>query len=140
MLNLDTSTEFGARVAHRLRDEHIVWLTTVCRDQTPQPSPVWFLWDGTTFLVYSQPDTPKLRSIERNPKVALNFNGDGTGGDIIVFSGEVANATAEPPADEVSAYVEKYRDAISRIEMSPEGFAQEYSVAIRVTPTGLRGH
>ena len=32
MLNLDTSTEFGARVAHRLRDEHIVWLTTVRRD------------------------------------------------------------------------------------------------------------
>ncbi len=42
MLNLDTSTEFGARVARRLGDEHIVWLTTVRRDQAPQPSPVRF--------------------------------------------------------------------------------------------------
>ena len=72
--------------------------------------------------------------------MALNFNGDGTGGDIIVFSGEAAIATEQSSADEVSAYVEKYRVAISRIEMTPESFAQAYSVAIRVTPTGLRGH
>jgi hypothetical protein len=40
-----------------------------------------------------------------------------------------------PPATEVTEYVEKYRDAIARIDFDPDGFARAFSVAIRVTPT-----
>ncbi|MFQ5612516.1 MAG: hypothetical protein ACE5H9_10325 [Anaerolineae bacterium] len=43
MFEIDLSTEFGLRVARRLREERIIWLTTLRADQTPQPSPVWFL-------------------------------------------------------------------------------------------------
>lgn len=135
----DQSTEFGARVARRLHDEWIIWLTTVRADGMPQPVPVWFLWDGQTFLIYSQPDTPKLRNIARNPKVALHFDGDGRGGNIVVFNGEARVDPQAPPADQVAAYVEKYREAIAQIAMTPESFARSYSVAIRVTPTRLRG-
>ena len=70
---IDTSTDFGAGAAH-LQDDQVVWLTTVGPDQTPQPSPVWFLWDGETPLIYSQPGTPKLRNIGQHPRVSLNFN------------------------------------------------------------------
>ena len=68
---IDTATEFGARAARRLSQEPIIWLTTVRHDGTPQPSPVWFLWDGESVLIYSQPATQKLRNIARNPHVAL---------------------------------------------------------------------
>ena len=54
----DTTTDFGRRVERRLRDEYLVWLTTVRADGLPQPSPVWFLWDGETVLIYSQPGKP----------------------------------------------------------------------------------
>ena len=118
---LDTGTEFGSRAARRLREELIIWLTTVRGDGLPQPSPVWFHWDGETFLIYSRPNTPKVRNIEGNSKVALNLDGDGRGGDI-------------------AAYIEKYRENIARIGMTPESFAADYSVAVRVTPTNLRGH
>jgi hypothetical protein len=40
-----------------------------------------------------------------------------------------------PSADEVEAYVDKYREAIARIGFDVDGFAREYSVAVRVTPT-----
>ena len=137
---LDTTTDFGARVARGLRDERIIWLTTVRADRTPQPSPVWFLWDGESFLIYSRPETPKLRNLERNPTVALNLDGDGRGGDIVVFTGRAEILTGAPPANEVVEYVDKYREYIARIEMTPDSFAQAYAVALRVTPTGLRGH
>jgi hypothetical protein len=39
-----------------------------------------------------------------------------------------------PPASEVAPYVEKYRESIARIGFNEEGFAQAYSVAVRVTP------
>lgn len=136
----DVTTPFGARVERRLREEWIIWLVTQGKDGSPQPSPVWFLREGDTLLIYSRPDTPKLRSIARAPRVALHFDGDGRGGDIIVFAGTAALDPAAPPADAVPAYVEKYRAAIERIRMTPETFAQAYSVAVRVTISGLRGH
>jgi hypothetical protein len=32
------------------------------------------LWDGETFLVYSQPGRQKLRNIATNPRLGLNLN------------------------------------------------------------------
>jgi PPOX class probable F420-dependent enzyme len=106
---IDTTTEFGARVEGRLRDERIGWLTTLGPDGTPQPSPIWFLWDGESFLIYSQPKQPKLRNIERNPKVALHLDSDGLGGNIVVITGEATIVQDVPPANEVREYLEKYR-------------------------------
>ena len=140
MLNLDPETEFGARVARRLRDEQIGWPTTVGPDGTPQPSPIWFLWDGESFLIYGRPSAPRLRNVERSPRVALNLDGDGLGGDIVVVTGEAWMAPDAPPADAHPAYLTKYRDGIAGIGMTPEGFARAYSVALRMTPTHLRGH
>jgi PPOX class probable F420-dependent enzyme len=139
-MRLDTTTEFGARAERRLRQELIIWLTSVSPADTPQPSPVWFLWDGETVLVYSRPDTPKLRNIERHPTVALHLDGNGQGGDIVVLTGEARVVTDVPPANQIPEYVTKYRTAIARIGMSPETFARAYSVAIRVTPTRIHGH
>jgi len=137
---IDTTTEFGRRVARRLTEERIIWLTTISPDGTPQPRPVWFLWDGETFLIYSKPNTHKLQHIANTPNVALNLDGNGLGGDIVVFTGQAALDASAPPANEISAYAEKYQEGIKRISMSAEEFARTYSVALRITPTNLRGH
>lgn len=136
----DQTTEYGRRVARRLREEQIAWLTTVRSDGTPLPSPIWFLWDGTTALIYSKPAQPKLRNIERNPRVSLHFDGDGQGGNIIVFAGLARVDPTAPLAGSDAAYLEKYAPGIERIGMTPDSFAREYSVAIRVTLDKPRGH
>ncbi len=138
-MKIDPSTPFGQRVIRRLNDERIAWLTTVDNNGIPQPRPVWFLWDGETFLIYSKPETAKLRHIVHNPRLSLNFDGDGQGGDIIVFTGQAWIDADAPAADQVPAYVEKYRPGIERIGMTPAQFAQTYTVAVRVRPTHLRG-
>jgi PPOX class probable F420-dependent enzyme len=135
---IDTSTEFGTRVMRRLQEELIVWLTTVRPDGTPQPSPVWFLWDGASFLIFSQPNTPKLRNIARNPTVALSLNADLYGNDVVIFTGDARIVPDAPLVHEVPAFVEKYRYDLSTSEKA-EKMGREYSVAIRVTPTRLRG-
>jgi PPOX class probable F420-dependent enzyme len=56
---LDTTTEAGVRAESRLREEMIIWLTTVRSGGQPQSVPVWFLWEGETFLIYSQPGRQK---------------------------------------------------------------------------------
>ncbi|MGI8690589.1 MAG: TIGR03667 family PPOX class F420-dependent oxidoreductase [Thermomicrobiales bacterium] len=139
-MQIDLTTDFGKRVERRLREETIIWLTTVRRDGTPQPTPVWFLWDGETILMYSQPNQQKERNIAHSPKVSLNFDGDGHGGDIIVFTGEARIVPGAPLATDVPEYVAKYAEGIKGIGMTPESMAQAFSVAIRITLTDVRGH
>jgi len=138
----DQSTPFGERVARRLHDDRLIWFTTVDAKGTPQPTPVWFLWDAatSTILIYSRSDARRLAHVQQNPRVALNFDGNGYGGDIIVITGEAQVSSADPSADQLPAYVEKYRDFIATRYQTPENFASIYSVALRIRPIALRGH
>ncbi len=139
-LDLDPTTAFGARVERRLRDEVVAWLVTVSPKGMPQPSPIWFLWDGAgSMLIYSRPGTPKLRNIAANPRAAVHLDGDGTGGDVIVLLGR-AHVSEEPPADEVPDYVTKYDALIAGNGWTPASFAADYSVPIRFAASRLHGH
>jgi PPOX class probable F420-dependent enzyme len=131
---LDTTTEAGARADERLREEIMIWLTTVRSDGQPQSVPVWFLWDGETFLIYSQPGRQKLKNIGGNARVGLHLNANDRGGEVVRAEGTAEVVQDVPPADEVGAYVEKYRESIARVGFDPGGFARAYSVALRVRP------
>lgn len=138
---IDERTEFGARVARHLREDVVVWLTTVTPAGAPVPSPVWFLWDGgEEILVFSLDGTSRTRNIEANPRVSLNFAGDGRGGDIVVLSARATIDRDAPPAFQVPQYVEKYADGFRRLGMTAEQFSQRYSVPIRIRITRVRGH
>jgi PPOX class probable F420-dependent enzyme len=137
---IDQGTEFGARVARHLREEIVVWMTTVTPAGSPLPSPVWFLWDGAeTVAMYSRPGA-RVRNVEANPRVTLNFAGDGRGGDIVVLAGSAAIDRDAPAADRADDYLAKYGKHISRNGMTPETFAQRYSVPVRIRLTRVRGH
>lgn len=139
-LVIDESTDFGARAAQHLRDETVVWLTTVSRRGAPLPMPVWFVWDGDeSVTVYSQPGA-RVRNLEANPHVSLNFPGNGRGGDIVVLSGTAALDRDGPGADRDTDYVAKYEEDIARIGHTPETFAEHYSVPVRIRLERLRGH
>ncbi len=134
---LDTTTEAGARADRRLREE-VAWLTTVRSDGQPQSIPIWFVWDGETFLIYSQPGRQKLKNIGRNARVGLHLNANDRGGDVVRAEGAAEVVQDIPPANEVGEYLEKYRESIARIGFDPDGFARAYSVALRVTPDRWR--
>ncbi|HET7010945.1 MAG TPA: TIGR03667 family PPOX class F420-dependent oxidoreductase, partial [Anaerolineales bacterium] len=110
---------FGRRARRRLKKEKIIWLTTVGPDGTPQPRPVWFVWDEAkrSVLIYSQPEGHKLQHLERNPRVALHFNSDDEGGDVVVFTGKARIDRASPPVHRRPNYVRKYRSGIRDLEL-----------------------
>jgi PPOX class probable F420-dependent enzyme len=136
---IDERTEFGARVARHLREELVVWLTTVTPSGAPLPRPVGFLWDGGELVsVYSQRG-PRIRNIARNPKVALNFGGDGVGGDIVVLSGTARCDESAPAAGENEAWLAKYGTEFERFGMTAESFAKRFDVPVRVRITAVHG-
>jgi PPOX class probable F420-dependent enzyme len=134
-------SDFGAHARTRLRDEQVVWFTTTGADGTPQPNPVWFLWDEAddSVLIYNRDDAKRIEHIAVRPRVSLNFDGDGDGGNIVVMAGVAEQALDAPPAGEHEVFVAKYAEGIKRIGMEPSTFAQGYSVALRVRITKVRG-
>jgi len=142
--SIDESTDFGARAARHLREDVVLWLTTVSPSGAPSPNPVWFTWDGAaTVELYSLPDAARVRHLRANPRVTLHFDGDGQGGDIVVLAGtaEVRPTTgAVPPADAVPAYLAKYAARIPNLGLTPAAFAEQYATPITVTLTRLRGY
>ncbi len=132
------AVEVGPELERRFHEDKIAWLTTVRSDGVPQPTPVWFLWQGGRFLIYSQPEAKKIRNIANNSRVAINLNSDLWGNRIVVVSGAASVEANATPANETPAYLEKYREGILQIKMTPESMAKEYSAAIYVTPVWIR--
>jgi PPOX class probable F420-dependent enzyme len=136
---LDFNTRFGRHVNRRLRQEKIIWLTTVDSKNTPQPRPVWFHWDGQTILIFSQRDKAKLRHIAAYPRVALNFNTDEDGGDVVVLIGEAVRLDQPPDPNRIKTYLRKYRASIKDLGMTIKEFTDAYAVPVLVTPQSMRG-
>lgn len=135
---MDWNSSEGKRLAERLGREEVIWLTTVRKDGTPTPTPVWFLWEGETILIYTIPGTLKLKNIAANPHVSLNLNSDAHGGQVVVFTGTIAIEKDEVPAIQNQAYLQKYQEGIKDIQMTPETFSRQFSVPLRFHPTHIR--
>ena len=134
---LDTSTPAGKRVQRRLEKEIIIWLATSGAEGRPHAVPVWFWWDGKSFLIYSLPGR-KVSDIEANPKVALHLNTTPEGGQVVRIDGTAARLNRYPPAHKVPDYVRKYAPLIKSNHWTPESFSKDYSVALRIRPTRFR--
>lgn len=124
----------------RLDCATVIWLTTVTADGQPQTSPVWFLWQDGTCIVYSLANAPRVRNIRGNPRVALNLDGDGKGGAIVTFEATAVLDDAGPVSTELPDYQAKYLALISDYGWTAESFARDYPQRIVITPTRLRAY
>lgn len=136
----DPGTPFGERVRRRLREEQVIWITTVGKDGTPQPNPVGFLLqDDNSILIYNAVNANRINHVLDRPRVALHFDGDGTGGDIVVFTGIARRADDVPPPHENQVFLVKYGDGMAQRSGSAEKFSEEFPVPLRIEITRTRG-
>jgi hypothetical protein len=70
--------------------------------------------------------------------VSLNLDSDGLEEDIVVCWGE-ARVSDDPPADRVPGYVAKYAARIAALGWTPESFAADFSVPLRIALTRIHG-
>ena len=115
-----------------------IWFTTVREDGMPQPTPVWFVRDGETFIIYTTSAAQKIKNLNANPKVALGI-AHGDAGNFFVVQGEAVIDHSLPSPTKQAAYFAKYKDSLPEIGMTPEVFDQQFTLPIRVTPSHVRG-
>ncbi|HEY6411717.1 MAG TPA: TIGR03667 family PPOX class F420-dependent oxidoreductase [Ktedonobacteraceae bacterium] len=132
---LDLAQAKDAQIEQRLRSELIIWLSTVRPDGRPHLVPVWFLWDGATFLIFSQPKDLKLRNLRQNPNVVLALETRAHGNEVVLIEGQavvLGNPTLKTTMPE---YAEKYAALMKSMDWTAEWMASRYSEVVRVTPT-----
>lgn len=135
---LDVTTEWGQHAEERLRSNIIAWLTTVGSDGRPYTVPVWFLWDGNTILIFSQPQKQKIRNLRKNARITLALDDTKQGDDVVIVEGTAELLDNPEISVMLPAYVEKYGAIIQNMGWTPESMAADYSCGIRVTPTKFK--
>jgi PPOX class probable F420-dependent enzyme len=135
---LDVTTAWRQHAEQRLRSNMIAWLTTVGSDGRPYTVPIWFLWDGNTILMFSQPQKQKIRNLRKNARVTLALDETKQGDDVVIVEGTAELLDNPEISVMLPAYVEKYGALIQGMGWTPESMAADYSRAIRVTPTKFR--
>ena len=130
---LDLTASKGAHTNQRLRDEPIIWLSSVRPDGRPHLVPVWFWWDGATILIFSKPDVQKVRNLRHNPQVMLALDSADEGEDIVLLEGRAALLGDDAPQSTLPEYAAKYAELMTRINITAASMAAEYTQAIRVT-------
>jgi PPOX class probable F420-dependent enzyme len=131
---------FAAQARELTLREYIIWFTTTSRDLTPIARPVWFVWWQGAFLIFSRPESHKVRHIRERPNVSLHFNSDfRAANDVVIFKGVARIDPDVPSAHQIATYVEKYVKGIAGLGKTPVQFSAEYSAAIRVEVVDLQG-
>ncbi|MEA2651691.1 MAG: hypothetical protein QOI85_1412 [Chloroflexota bacterium] len=128
----------GAEAA--LRDDPVVWLSSVQADGRPHLVPVWFHWDGDQIVAFSKPRARKVENLRDEPRVMLAIGTPGPD-----FEVELIEATAELPdasAAEVmpAGFGAKYRELLRRANLTVHRFAEVYSQPIVLRPTRFLGY
>ncbi len=135
---LDLSQARDAHYDRRLRNDLIIWLSSVRPDGRPHLVPIWYLWDGATILFFSQPHAQKVRNLRHSPHVVLALDTREDGEDVVIVEGE---ATFLPPGTvdtTLPAFAAKYARIMAVIGTNPAKMAASYTQAIRVTPARFR--
>lgn len=130
--------EIPSHAADRLVTEQNIWLTTTRADGLPLPNTVWFLWHNGEFLVFTTPDSVKMKNLRRNPLVSFNFNTSSLdGSDIAIFHAEANVNCAQQTDAEFQAYLSKYEAGLQALGISREVLLEAY-VLVRFKPTKFR--
>lgn len=126
--------EIGAATQRFLEDRPDLVLGTIRRDGAPQASPVWFLWDGGSFLVSTTIRTAKWHNLGRDRRCSVCVDDPSTGQMVVAYGRAVRHeeGVRGPTARLVAKYYpgdpERAASHVERI------FAGDRRVLIEVVP------
>lgn len=124
-----------SRIDRLLREEPVVWLSSVRPDGGPHLVPIWFSWDGREILIASKPGAQKVRNLRANPNVMLALGEAEDDFDVGLLEGRAELLDTPVAAVLPASHFAKYRSQMAAIGLTTDEFLAAYSQAIRIIPT-----
>ncbi len=100
-------------ISQELLARDIVRLAYVAKDGTPRNIPTGFTWNGSTIVMCTPKNAPKLPALRQKPTVALTIDTEVHPPKILLIRGEAE-------LDVVDGIPDEYLEANSTYEMTPE--------------------
>lgn len=85
-------------------------LAYIATDGTPRVVPIWFHWNGKEIVMASPPKAPKLRSLAKNPKVALTIDDNVFPHKVLLIRGTARTEPVQGIVPEYEACAARYFD------------------------------
>jgi PPOX class probable F420-dependent enzyme len=127
------------RVDRFLREEPVVWLSTVRPDGSPHLVPTWFVWDGTTITIVSKPGAQKVSNLRADARAMLALGDADDDFDVAMVEATAELVVGSTPLELPDGFIAKYAERIAELELTPAQFARTYSQVIRLTPRKMLG-
>jgi PPOX class probable F420-dependent enzyme len=118
-------------VSDRLAAAHYGWLTTVAKSGQPVPKLVWFYFDGSSLIIYSEPGAAKVRHIGNHPHVSVNLDSDGNGGGIIAIGGTATIDAQDVDCRQDAPYWAKFSELSDKFGLTEA--MGNYSTRIKIS-------
>jgi len=139
-MSTQPTNECRPHVEEALREDPVVWLSSVQPDGRPHLVPVWFHWDGERIVAFSKPHARKVDNLRGQPSVMLAVGTPGPD-----FEVELIEATAELPEESAASLIPagfgaKYRELLRRAGLTVQRYAEVYSQPIVLRPTRFLGY
>ena len=110
-----------------------VVMSTIRADGSPQISPLWYLFDGESFIISTAKETAKWHNLQRDPRVALCVDEPETGRMVVAYGR--ATLEDEDIWDTTQRLVEKYVKEPAAVAAHMQRiFANWTRVIVRVKP------
>lgn len=89
-------------------------LAYIATDGTPRVLPIWFHWTGRELVMGTLPNAAKLKSLIRNPKVAVTIDDNTFPHKVLLIRGTVRLETVDGVVPEYAMAAERYLGAQGR--------------------------
>jgi len=104
-------------------------------DGTPRVVPIWFHWNGHEVVMGTPPKAPKLKSLAKNPKVAITIDDNNFPHKVLMIRGSARLETVAGIVPEYAAAAERYFGAEQgRAWVKQLGGTTSSMVRIAITP------
>jgi hypothetical protein len=100
-------------ISRELLARDITRLAYVAKDGTPRNVPIAFAWNGTTIVMCTAKNAPKLHALRQSPMVALTIDTEVHPPKILLLRGRAE-------LDYVDGIPDEYLQSTSSYEMTPE--------------------
>ncbi len=116
-------------------------MATVRSDGSPHVAPVWYLWNGETVKVMSEPTAVKVRNIRHDPRVSLSIATNREPYEYAIVKGTAALSEIGAPEVrellwEISIH---YRGQEAGERYAEQTFKEISFVILTVTPEKISG-
>jgi len=123
---------FEPKLATLLDQPVIVRVSTISPDGYPHTTPVWFLREGETLILFTGRETRKARNVRANAKGAIAIGGDPVGTPCYLMQGDFT--VEDDPDHSATARITHHYESPDQAAEWLSSWEGDDHVILRLTP------